>query len=130
MNRAERRRQEKAAKKKKATYNLTKPMLDDMVKKEIEDELAAARQEGFYDGMNKALVLMLAIPMEVLMNDYWQKSFHTRIKGFMDKVIELYTAWQDGDVDIQDFIDDLWEYGGVKLKETEDDNDDEQGKTN
>ena len=122
MNRAERRRQEKAAKKKPATYNLTKPMLDSMVEQEIKKELEAARQEGFDDGMNKALVLMLAIPMEVLMHDYWPKSFPQRIKGFMDKVIDLYTAWQNDEVEIQDLIDDLWEYGGVKLKETEVDN--------
>ena len=97
-------------------------MLDSMVEQEIKKELEAARQEGFDDGMNKALVLMLAIPMEVLMHDYWPKSFPQRIKGFMDKVIDLYTAWQNDEVEIQDLIDDLWEYGGVKLKETEVDN--------
>lgn len=118
MNRAERRRQEKAAKKKQATYNLTKPMLDGMVEQEIKKQLEEARREGFDDGMNKALVLMLAIPMEVLMHDYWPKSFPQRIKGFMDKVIDLYTAWQNDEVEIQDLIDDLWEHGGVKLKET------------
>ena len=94
-------------------------MLDEMVEAEIEKELSEARRQGMEDGANAALVLMLALPMTVLKEHYWKKSFPVRIRGFIGKVLDLYEDWQDDKIDINDLISDLWENGGVKLVESE-----------
>ncbi|MBQ7655633.1 MAG: hypothetical protein IJS41_03900 [Clostridia bacterium] len=118
MSRAERRREKKAGKKRTATYNLTKPALDGMVEAEIRKEIAEARRSGYEDGANAALVLMLALPMEVLKAHYWRKSFRRRVPGFIGRVLDLYRDWQDGRLDLDALADGLWEDGGVRLVET------------
>ena len=119
MNRAERRRQEKAAKKKVPTYNLTKTMLDEAVRSEADRQLKEAFQEGFDKGTNQALILMLSIPLMVLKDHFWKKSFRQRIPKFMEEVFKLYEAWQDDEIDINDLRQELWEIGGIRLEESE-----------
>lgn len=55
MNRAERRRQERAAQKAKtATYNLTKEQLDNAVKEGIKEKLAEVKEQATQDAINTA----------------------------------------------------------------------------
>ena len=69
MGRAEIRRAMKNEKKaRSATYNLTKAQLDAMVLKQIEDELAKIRQQATDDAVNTAMILLLTLPLEVLMD--------------------------------------------------------------
>jgi hypothetical protein len=119
MNRAERRRQEKAQKRKTATYNLTKEQLDKMIEAELKDKIQEIKQEATSDAVNTAMVLMLSLPMVVLMEDYWQKSFSQRIPKFIDRVFGLYEDWQDGKVELDDLRDKLWEIGGIRFEESE-----------
>lgn len=119
MTRAERRRQEKAEKRRKATYTLTKGQLDAMVAEQIDEQLAAAYDDGLHDAANTAMVLMLTLPLEVLIHDYWPKSYPKRIPEFIGRVLDLYEQWQDGELDLDELRKDLWEYGGVRLKENE-----------
>ena len=92
MGRAERRRAQKCEQKAKtATYNLTRAQLDALVREKISGELDRVKQEATNDAINQAMILLLTLPLEVLMDQL-----------DMDKLKE-----------------DLWVYGGVRLEEVE-----------
>lgn len=117
MNRQERRR----AKVKGAvpTYNVNKPMLNGMINNEYGSLIERARKEAYEKAIDDAVILMLTLPLEVLMNNYWAKSHEKRIPKFVDEVLEYYEAWRNGELDIDILVKDLEEYGGVKLNRNE-----------
>lgn len=120
MNRAERRRQERGANKKPAIYNLTQAQLDKIVRNRIQEDIKRVKQEATDEAINTAMLLLLTLPLEVLMDHYWKKTYAKRIPEFTDKVLEYYSKWQDGELDMEKLKEDLWEYGGVSLEERED----------
>lgn len=95
-----------------ATYNLTQAQLDAIVSKKI----AETKQEIYEETVNTVMALVLTLPLEVLMDHYWQKSYRQRLPGFVDKVLEYYGKWQDGEIDMEDLKKDLWEFGGIRLE--------------
>ena len=107
MGRAERRRQEKLKNQKPRTYTLTDVEIDEMKK-----DIAA-------QAVNTAMTLMLVLPMEVLMDHYWPKTYAKKIPEFTQHVLDMYGQWVDGELDMEKLKADLWEYGGVRLEETE-----------
>ncbi len=117
MGRAEIRRTMKNEKKAKtATFNLTKAQLDAMVRKQIEDELDKVRQQAAHEAVNTAMILLLTLPLEVLMDHYWPKSYAKRIPEFTNHVLDYYAKWENGELDMEKLKEDLWEYGGVRLE--------------
>ena len=69
MGRAERRRAQKCEQKAKtATYNLTRAQLDALVREKISGELDRVKQEATNDAINQAMILLLTLPLEVLMD--------------------------------------------------------------
>lgn len=117
MSRAEMRRQKRETEKSKtATYNLTQAqlevMIDDVLGKRIDD----AKQEAAEKAMTQAVTLMLVLPLEVLMDHYWKKSYAKRIPEFTQYVLEYFEKWENGELDMDELKRDLWEYGGVKLE--------------
>lgn len=120
MSRAEKRRAQKNEQKAKTvTYNLTKGQLDAMIREGIEQEIVGIKQEAVEEAVNIAMVLLLTLPLEVLKNHYWIKSYAKRLPEFTNYVLDYYERWQNGDLDIDQLREDLWEYGGVKLMESE-----------
>ena len=118
MGRAEIRRAMKNEKKAKtATYNLTKAQLDAMVREKIGEELERVKQEAMDNAVNTAMVLLLTLPLEVLMDNYWKKSYAKRIPEFTAHVLEYYEMWQNDELDMEKLKEDLWEYGHVRLEE-------------
>lgn len=118
MGRAEIRRSKKHAEKvKTATYNLTKEQLDIMVKEQIGDELTKVKREATEEAVNTAMVLLLTLPLEILMKHYWKKSYEKRIPEFTNYILNYYNMWQNGELDMDELREDLWEYGGVRLEE-------------
>ena len=113
MSRADRRRAGKVTAKKEATYMLSKAQLEEM----IADELEKAKQEGYQKGLNHALLLTLAMPCDILMKHYWQKSYVKRLPGFVQHMLNYYNAWLEGDLDIDELKTNLYENGGVKFVE-------------
>ena len=83
---------------------MTQEQIDNM-KKEITEE-----------AINTAMILLLTLPMEVLMDHYWTKTYAKKIPEFTDHVLEYYRRWQDGEIKLEDLQKDLWEYGGVRLE--------------
>ena len=117
MNRAERRRQVREEKHKTTTYNLTEEQLNAMVRERVDKSLADVKQEITDDAINTAMILLLTLPMKVLMDHYWTKTARKRIPEFTEHVLDYYEKWQNGEIDITDLQNDLWEYGGIKLME-------------
>lgn len=118
MGRAEIRRTMKNEKKAKtATYNLTKAQLDAMVREKIGEELERVKQEAMDNAVNTAMVLLFTLPLEVLMDHYWKKSYAKRIPEFTAHVLEYYEMWQNDELDMEKLKEDLWEYGHVRLEE-------------
>lgn len=120
MSRAEMRRAKREKEKSEtATYNLTKAQLNAMVEKEVIDRIDKAKREATSDAVNTAMVLMLTLPLEVLMDHYWTKSYAKRIPEFTAHVLEYYQRWQNGELDMDKMKEDLWQYAGFRLEESE-----------
>ena len=105
MGRAERRRMEKQRQQKPRTYTLT------------DVEIRKLKEEAAADAVNTAMTLMLVLPMEVLMDHYWKKTYAKKIPEFTQHVIDMYSRWIDGELDMEKLKEDLWEYGGVRFEE-------------
>ena len=117
MGRAERRRLEKKKGKQVKTYNLTRSQLHNAVRQVTEEDLKRIKQEAMEDAINTAMTLLLVLPMEVLMDHYWKKTYAKKIPEFTEYVLDYYTRWQNGELDMEKLKGDLWEYGGVRLEE-------------
>lgn len=105
MTRAEIRRARKLEQKNKTTtYNFTKEQLD------------AYTNEAVENAVNEAMILLLTLPLEVLMDHYWQKTYEKKIPEFTEYVLEYYRRWQDGELDMDKLKKDLWDYGGIRLE--------------
>lgn len=116
MNRAERRRTQKNKEKTKtATYNLTREQLDNIVREQIKAQINKARLEGEQEAMDKAFVLMLTLPMMVLKEYYWKKTYEKKLREFCERVLEYYEQCTDGELDLEIMKDELWKYAGVKM---------------
>lgn len=119
MGRAERRRLQKEANKKPVTYNFTKEQAEQVVRRGIEKELQRVKQEATEDAINTAMLLLLTLPLTVLMENYWQKSYAQRLPKFTELLLEYYNRWQNDELDMEEMKRNLWEYGGVRLEESE-----------
>lgn len=120
MSRAERRRAEREALKKKTkTYNLTQEQLEIKIREGVKSEVERIKLEATENAIDTAMYLLLALPLTVLKESYWQKSYAKRLPKFTEQVIEYYKKWQDGEIDIEELKKDLWEYGGVRIEESE-----------
>lgn len=109
MNLAKSKRQQQIARMRKMGFNNNQisVILESSNKKA--DELQRIAKE-------KAFLYMLAIPLNVLVNDYWEKSARKRIPKFIEDVISLYEAVQEGVVTDEQLADLLYEYAGVKIE--------------
>lgn len=120
MSRAElRRKNREEVRNKTKTYNFTKSQLDAVIKESIGKELEKAKQKATEEAVNTAMILMLTLPLEVLMDHYWTKTYEKKLPGFVNHVLDYYEKWQNGELDMDELRKDLWEYGGVKLEEVE-----------
>ena len=59
--------------------------------------------------------MILAIPTNVLISDFWQKSAKKKIPEFVDSCISLYDAWESGAVHIEEMVAYTEELSGTKL---------------
>lgn len=63
----------------------------------------------------KAFLYMLAIPLNVLVNDYWSKTAKKKAPQFIEDVMSLYDSVQNGVVTEKELANLLYEYSGVKI---------------
>lgn len=116
MNRKQRRAAGIKEHPKTRTYTFTDKQLEAYINEAIEKTLKKHDEKLVTDSINTTLALLLILPLEVLMDHYWQKSYEKRIPEFTNYVLEYYRAWQDGELDMDKMKEDLWEYGHVRLE--------------
>lgn len=128
MGRAERRLLERQMAQSQKVYTLTEEELKRIKRNAVDnalknvaksDVISNIKEEITADAVNTAMLLMLVLPMKVLMEDYWPKTYAKRIPEFTDKLLKKYNMWIDGKLDMEQMKKDLWEYGGVRLEETQ-----------
>lgn len=110
MTRAEMRRSERE-KKKTATYNFTEEQLNAKIQEALEAHTDAIMKQA----IDKAFFYMIGIPLNILYHDYWPKTAKKRAPEFMDHVLNLYEALQNGIVSEQEIIDEVYELSGVRI---------------
>lgn len=110
MSRAEMRRAAKR-KSKTATYNLTEEQIDILVKEKMAAHTKEIKEEAAEEAINTAMILLLTLPLEVLMDFYWKKSYAKKIPEFTEHVLDYYSRWENGELDMKKiagrFVD-LW----------------------
>lgn len=115
MSRAELRRLQKENGKKKKTYVMT----DDEIHKIREQEYHRARKEILgksSDIAEQVFKMMLVIPTNVLISDYWSKTAKKRIPQFVDDCLSLYESWSQGVVDMNELMKLAEEYSGIQFR--------------
>ena len=114
MNRAEMRRKEREKQKKKATYVMTEEELEKIRKQEYEKakKLIINKSDEMAE---EILKLMLVIPTNVLISDYWKKSAKARIPKFVEDCMSLYDSWTKGAVSMEEMTKLTEEYAQIEL---------------
>ena len=119
MSRAELRREQREKKKDNKTYNLTAKELEQLEQRIRKEEQQKAKQI-ILDKTNilaeQILTMMLVIPTNVLVSDYWQKSAKKRAPKFIEDVMSLYEAVEKGVVSEKQLADLLYELAGIKIE--------------
>ncbi|MBR5289620.1 MAG: hypothetical protein IKU28_01355 [Erysipelotrichaceae bacterium] len=114
MSRAEFRRQQRENERKTKTYVMTVEELDKIRQQEFE----RARKQLLSKSDDLAVEIfrmMLVIPTNVLINDYWVKSAKKRIPRFVEDCLSLYRSWLKGSVSMTDMQELTEEYAQIKL---------------
>jgi 3-dehydroquinate dehydratase len=101
MSRAERRRLERDNSKAQNTYTLTQAQIDQM-KKEVSMEAT-----------KKAFIMMMGFPLLTLRDKFGFGK--ERLNRFMDKMLDLYEAYEMDYVDLDDLNDTIMKETGVTL---------------
>ena len=115
MNRAERRRQQKEETKKQKTFIMTAEQVD-MIRKQEFEKASEEFKERYKTLARDTFLMMLSIPTNVLIADYWPKSAEKRIPEFVDKCMDLYEAWSGHDVvKMQQMVEMTEIYGKCQL---------------
>lgn len=115
MTRAEQRRIDKS-KAKKATYNYNEEQIEAMFRERMDKEFEIIKQ----DAVAEMLGVVLALPMDVLMEDFWPKTYPKKIPQFTKKLLEKFEKYQNGELDMKELQEKLWTYAGVRLLVRED----------
>ena len=102
MNRAEIRRQAKIDSKKNKTYNMTKEQVDkltiDMVRRAVDVSIG----------------MMIAIPLNILGREYWEKTADKRLPKFMDECMSMYESIEAGVLTLSELIEDTQSLATIK----------------
>ena len=114
MSRAEIRRARREENKKKATFVMTEEEIMKIRKQEY-DRARKMIHEKSDQIAEDILKMMIVIPTNVLINDYWQKTAKKRIPQFVEDCMSLYQSWSDGAVSMEEMQKLTEEYSGIKL---------------
>lgn len=114
MSRAELRRQKREDVKKAKTFIMTAEELEKIRMQEFNRAKKLLLDKND-DLAEQILQMMLVIPTNVLIADYWPKSAKQRIPEFVESCMSLYQAWERGVVTMTEMQELTEEYAGIKL---------------
>lgn len=116
MNRSQRR----LAEKQNPKLALSKEDVKRIADKAWKDEVSALKKEIYEEARIEFMLGAMVLPMMVLMDHFWQKSYAQKIPKFTELLLEYYQDWEDGKLDPEKMAEDLWNYGGVRLERNTD----------
>lgn len=114
MSRAEMRRKSREAFKSTKTYQFTQEQLMQFKRQEYERARSDILKHTD-DLAEEILEMMLVIPTNVLVNDYWPGTAKKRIPKFIKDCLSLYNAWQEGQVSMEEMQELTAKYGNMEL---------------
>lgn len=94
--------------------NKEKSTLDKMLQMQAAAKQVAKEVES--QATDSAFMYMLAIPLSVLMTSYWTKSGYDRAPKFINEVLDLYQAVQEGKVTHKELEVLLEKTAGIKIE--------------
>lgn len=98
-------------------YTFTREQFHAAVRKQVGDEIAVAKKAATEEAVNTAMLMMLTLPIEVIINEPGYENIDSQ--KFTAQLVEWYQKWQDGELTLDEMQNDLWEYGGVRLEKEE-----------
>lgn len=81
----------------------------------LERDRRKEEKKAVENAIDKAFMLMIWIPINLLASDYWEKSAKKRIPEFTEKVMSLYESVQHGTVTYEDMALDIERLSGMKI---------------
>lgn len=114
MSRAEMRRKSRETSKSTKTYQFTQEQLMQFKRQEYERARSDILKHTD-DLAEEILEMMLVIPTNVLVNDYWPGTAKKRIPKFIRDCLSLYNAWQEGQVSMEEMQELTAKYGNMEL---------------
>ena len=100
----------------KVRYNFTAEEVDKLVKERAGKMLEQVQIEALEDGIGAAMVLLLTIPMAILRDEYWPKSYKQKLPKFADQIIDMMNKWESGEVDLEKLREDIWNDAGIRIE--------------
>lgn len=114
MKRSEMRRLDRESRKNNATFVMTREELEKIRRQEY-DRARKTIKEKSDRIAEDILKMMIVIPTNVLINDYWEKTAKKRIPKFVEDCMSLYRSWSEGTVSMEEMQHLTEEYAGIKL---------------
>lgn len=100
----------------KVRYNFTAEEVDNLVRQRAEKMLEQLQVEALEDGIGAAMVLLLTIPMVILRDEYWPKTYKQKLPKFGDQIIDMLNKWEDGEIDLEQLREDIWNDAGLRFE--------------
>ena len=114
MTRAEKRRMQKEEERKKKTFVMTAEELD-KIRAQERDKVREQLKQRTDMVARDIFMMMLIIPANVLVSEYWQKTAKKKMPKFTEDCLNLYEAWQMGAVDFEQMRTLAEEYSKVQF---------------
>ena len=114
MKRSEVRRLERESRKSNATFVMTREEIDKIRKQEYDRGRKTIRDKSDQIA-EEILRMMIVIPTNVLISDYWEKTAKKRIPKFVEDCMSLYRSWSEGTVSMEEMQKLTEEYSGIRL---------------
>lgn len=114
MKRSEIRRMERESRKNNATFVMTREELE-KIRKQEHDRARKTIRDKSDQIAEEILRMMIVIPTNVLISDYWEKTAKKRIPKFVEDCLSLYKSWSEGAVSMEEMQNLTEEYAGIKL---------------
>lgn len=100
----------------KVRYNFTAEEVDNLVRQRAGKMLEQLQAEALEDGIGAAMVLLLTIPMAILRDEYWPKTYKQKLPKFGDQIIDMLNKWEDGEIDLEQLREDIWNDAGLRFE--------------
>lgn len=76
------------------------------ITKDLEERVAhSAYDKGYEDACDKATILLLALPLFVLKDRFWQKTYKRKFPDFVEGMFRYYERWLKEEITSEDIAE-------------------------